>query len=112
MQSCLSQIADWDRLAEASGWTVHGLAAKCGVTPRSLERFLGKRTGLAVRVRLRELRQMRAILYLRAGAPVKQVAYELAFRQPSHFTRQFKQFYGMPPHCARTPTLSPGVAFR
>ena len=49
-------------------------------------------TGWLTSVRLREAGDR-----IRAGGRVKEVALDLGYKQLSHFSREFKRAYGLPP---------------
>jgi AraC-like DNA-binding protein len=45
---------------------------------------------------LDHLRQSKAEKMASSGARTKEIAYQLGYKQPSHFCRQFKQSHGLP----------------
>jgi AraC-like DNA-binding protein len=49
---------------------------------------------------------------LSAGDTVKSAAYELGFKQASHFSREFKAFHGVPPSCLLQKRLDPARSVR
>ena len=89
-------------MAQASNYSVKALAKACGVSARHLRRFFLQRTGKTPRQWLRDWRQMRAIALLAGPRLIKQVADQLGFKQPSHFSRQFKHYHGLPPRETRS----------
>jgi transcriptional regulator GlxA family with amidase domain len=96
MQNQLTEIADWPEPARAANYSVHALAANCGVCTRQLERHFLKRFGVRPHLWLNRLRQSEALCLLRDRS-VKEVALQLGFKQLSHFSRTFKDFHGYPP---------------
>src|SRR5208282_2235988 len=89
------------------------LADKCRVTPRHLERYFHKTTGLTVQQLMNRERQMRALLFLLDGKSVKDASRLLGYTGASHFSRDFKRYYGLPPSRLRAlvaKTLPGGVA--
>jgi transcriptional regulator GlxA family with amidase domain len=89
--------ARWVALALESRFKVSELARKVGLSERQFERSLKHRLGIRphdflVRVRLRKAGEL-----LTNGQPVKVVALILLYKQHSHFSREFKRFYGYSP---------------
>lgn len=64
---------------------------------RTLQRHFRKNYDLTLREWLREVRLEKSRVMLPEARCVKTVAYDLGYKQPSHFTRDFKQRYGIPP---------------
>ena len=86
--------------------TLETLAFRCMFRPtlmvaeltlRTLQRYFRKSFGLTVTGWLRELRLRMAYEHLQSAHSVKEAAYELGYKQPSHFSRDFKNQYGVPP---------------
>ena len=46
---------------------------------------------------LRELQLSQAYDLILSGKAVKEVSYDVGFKQPSHFTKRFKARFGVPP---------------
>ena len=97
MKSRLNQIKNWNELAKASNYNAKGLARSCRISERQLQRFVQELTGQTLQVWLNELRLKRAPILFQEGQTVKEVACELGYKQRSHFSREFKRFYGVPP---------------
>jgi AraC-like DNA-binding protein len=97
MKSRLCQITNWAELAQAAKYRARKLAKDCGVSTRGLERFFLARTDKHPHRWLNELRQMQGRILIGQGKSVKEAAFELGYRRPAHFTRDFKQFHGVPP---------------
>ena len=97
--------------ARAAHYRARELARHYGICVRQLERLFRQHTGTTPQLWLNWLRLRDAALLLSQGMSVKEVAQELGYCQASHFSRQFKQQYGISPKQAqrthRTGGLSP-----
>lgn len=69
----------------------------CGVGERSLQRKLSALYGQSFIEILSEHRMRMAMMSLKAGKPVKQVAIECGYRSHSSFSRKFKECFGNSP---------------
>ena len=80
-------------------WSTVGEAAdECGIAPETLSRLFRRYAHTNPHLFLRRRRMSRAAeLLLDAGMKVSAVAAELGFSEPSHFSRSFKQVYGVSP---------------
>ena len=87
----------WEKLAKEAHFRPQALAELCGVSMRTLQRYFRARYNQTVSDWLRELRLNEAHARLKGCDSVKEVAFDLGYRQPSHFTRDFKQRFGVPP---------------
>ena len=87
----------WEQLAKEAQFRPHALAEVCGVSMRTLQRYFRAQYNQTVSDWLRELRLNEALQFLKACDSVKEVAFELGYKQPSHFTRDFKKRFGVPP---------------
>lgn len=68
------------------------------VSVSQLERFFKQKTGKTPFDWMRDLRQREALADLTTtDRPVKAVAFDHGFKQPSHFSRQFTDYFGKPP---------------
>ncbi|MFK7922225.1 MAG: AraC family transcriptional regulator [Bacteroidia bacterium] len=72
------------------------VAAMLHMSARSLQRKL-KAEGTSFRALLDEIRQERALYYLRHEIPIKEVAFRLGFQEVSAFTHAFKRWTGKTP---------------
>ena len=95
--SRLHAICDWLKLARNARFRAACLAEACGVSLRQLERFILRTVGKTPQQWLNALRQCEAITLLKQGKPIKEITYLLGYRQPSHFSREFKRVHGMCP---------------
>jgi transcriptional regulator GlxA family with amidase domain len=99
----LSQVTDWPALAREAHWNVTELARICHVSTRALQLFFLWNMGVGPKQYMRRLRQSGAALSLDGTRSVKQVAALLGYTHASHFSRDFKLFYGRPPSAAGRP---------
>jgi AraC-like DNA-binding protein len=92
-----SNLAGWQQLARASSYRPGLMSKKLGICERQLERISRRLFGDPPRTWLSEQRLMEAPGLLQTHRSVKFVAFELGFRQVSHFSRNFKLYYGLSP---------------
>ena len=64
---------------------------------RTLQRHFRKHYDLTLANWLRECRLNYAREQLVTANSIKALAYDLGYRHPSHFTREFKEHFGVPP---------------
>jgi len=81
---------EWEQLAAAARYNARELAKLRRLSVRQLERDFRREFNRTPQHWLNEQRLKAAQQLLLAGEPVKKVAYELGFKQVSHFCRQFK----------------------
>jgi AraC-like DNA-binding protein len=94
-------VYDWPALARKARFRKRKLAQLAGMSLSTLERRLRREFDTTPQAWLDALRLKEAEKLLRAGKPVKAVAYELFYKQASHFCRQFKQSHGLSAQCWR-----------
>ena len=87
----------WRNLAFQSQFKGKQLAVLCGVSVRTLQRHFALKGHTTISVWLRRIRLHEAYLRLKSGSRVKEVAYDLGYRQLSHFSREFKREHGITP---------------
>lgn len=81
----------------AAGYSVDALAARLGMSGRSLQRELG-RHGLTLSRLMSEIRSRVAARWLSASAePIAQIGFLCGFADQAHFTRAFTRVAGVPP---------------
>jgi len=97
MNSRLHQVLDNPDWAQEVNWRAAALAKKCNVSSRTLERFIRKETGKSPHAWIAEHRQKKAMELLRDGSSVKETAGCLGFKHATHFSREFKFFWGICP---------------
>jgi AraC-like DNA-binding protein len=73
------------------------LCEQAGASPRTVERLFRREVGLSFESWRSQFRLMKAIELLAGGSPVKEVAYELGYRQPSAFVEVFRRTLGTTP---------------
>jgi len=84
-------------LARTAGFKTTRLAEVAGVSLRTLQRHFRAEYGITVSEWLKQVRLREASQRIRAGDRVKAVAMDLGYKQLSHFSREFKRAYGLPP---------------
>ncbi|MEJ2623549.1 MAG: helix-turn-helix transcriptional regulator [Pseudolabrys sp.] len=86
------------------GLTADVIAARHGISPRHMRvLFEAENTSFSdfvIGQRLQRAHRMRINLRL-AHQPIKAIAADCGFRDPSHFTQMFRRRYGMTPSDAR-----------
>jgi AraC-like DNA-binding protein len=113
MKTTLNHVRNWHELARQANWCVSNLAKECGVSPRTLERYFKDRKWKTPKDWLIEQRQKDAMLLIRNGALVKEVAGQLGHKYAQHFSREFKQFWGYCPSMNKQEaSKTKNVAFR
>ena len=95
--ACPGSFERWLAVAEESAYRAPILSEKLKVSPRQLRRYTRTRFGRSPQVWLNEQRLRRAGPMLEELRSVKQVAFQLGFKQVSHFSREFKRQYGLAP---------------
>ena len=93
----LGDVRDWDGLARQAKYRAGELAGICQISLRTLERHFRKQYNLKVGRWLKELRMSDAYQKLQQGDSVKEVAFDLGYKQHSHFSRDFKNRFGVSP---------------
>lgn len=83
------------RLDEAP--SLLSLCESAGVSVRTIERVFSKEVGTDFETWRTQARLMRAVEKLLAGDSVKQVAFDVGYRQPSAFVEMFRRTLGSPP---------------
>ena len=94
-------IAHIDDTLEAAP-TVPELAAAAGLSTSRFAHLFQRETGLAPGRYLQRVRMERArVLLERTFLTVGEVMARVGFRDPSHFSRDFRRFHGVPPSAVR-----------
>jgi AraC-like DNA-binding protein len=73
------------------------LAGTVGLSPFHAARLFTQATGMPPHAWRNQVRLQRALVPLRAGVPVTDVAAASGFTDQSHFTRHFRRMFGVPP---------------
>jgi len=84
-------------MAQQAGWSADVLARNCGVSLRTLERFFLKEMDKSPKAWLREQRLQLAGRLLQKGSSVKEAAGNLDYKHVTHFSRDFKVYWGCCP---------------
>jgi AraC-like DNA-binding protein len=87
----------WRALAKAARYNSKEVAKLCDLSPRQLQRKFRLQFHCSPHVWLNHQRMLAARELLLTGAPVKKVAFELGFKQVSHFYRHFRRDCRMTP---------------
>jgi AraC-like DNA-binding protein len=99
----------WEALADRARFSPAALAALCHVSERTVQRHFRAHYNLTVKGWLNDLRLQRAYKRLLAGDRIKLVAFDLGFKQLSHFSRAFKEKFGCPPRHLSSCLWSRGI---
>jgi len=91
------KINDWISFAEKATWSAATLAKFVNVSRRTLETHFVATTGQPPKKWMLEQRQRKAALLLEEGYLVKQVAVETGYKHSTHFSREFKKYWGYSP---------------
>jgi AraC family cel operon transcriptional repressor len=83
--------------AVSARYDARELARLFDMSPRQLQRKFNRYMKRSPQDWLNEQRVMAARRLLLTGGSVKEVAFELGFKQVSHFCRQFKMYHHMTP---------------
>jgi len=97
MSSRLVFVQEWEVLAAKARYRASDLAEICQISLRTLERHFQKNYGETVSKWLNELRLKQAYAALQTGKSVKEVAFDYGYKQVSHFSREFKNHFGISP---------------
>jgi AraC-like DNA-binding protein len=73
------------------------LCDKAGASVRTIERIFRREVGLSFESWRRQFRLMKAIELLVSGNAVKEVAFQIGYRQPSAFVEMFRRTLGTTP---------------
>jgi AraC family transcriptional regulator of arabinose operon len=97
------------RMAEP--FSMADLAAKVNLSPSRFRHLFTTQTGLPPSQYLRRMRLRRArLLVERTFLSVKEVMALVGYNDPSHFSRDFKQFHHVLPSSVRGRSAAPGLA--
>jgi AraC-like DNA-binding protein len=84
-------------LAAQASYEPGRLAEMAEISLRQLERYVARDFRATPKAWLRKQRMESACKLLGEAHSVKDAAYVLSFRHPSHFCREFKRYYGITP---------------
>ncbi len=91
------QATEWSQMAKKSAYRAAMLAKELHVSQRQLRRYTRNIFGRSPQNWLNEQRLVHAAEMLKRTRTAKAVAFQLGFKQPSHFSREFKRHYGVSP---------------
>jgi len=94
MRFDIKNLQKWLMMAEGSAYRASALAKNLGVCQRQLQRYTQRVFGCTPQQWLDEQRLVAAAERLKGSRSVKSVAFSLGFKQVSHFSREFKRYYG------------------
>ena len=92
-----SRTNNWEVLAAQSNYCPSELARLCHVSLRTLQRRFASNYNMTISDWMRQIRLAKAYARVVSGEPIKAVAYDLGFKQLSHFSRVFKEVHGVAP---------------
>ena len=84
-------------MAFRANYRAEALSRTMGICPRQLRRYTKRAFGRSPQDWLDEQRLARAAGMLRRCQSVKEVSFGLGFKQTSHFSREFRLYYGVSP---------------
>jgi AraC family transcriptional regulator of adaptative response / DNA-3-methyladenine glycosylase II len=97
LRSCGPLSLDLAKMAREANYQMPALCAQIGLSERHLRRLFAEGLGISPKDWLRQQRMVMARPMLRSGMPVKEAAFELGFATSRMFSRDFVEFYGVPP---------------
>jgi len=102
MNNRLDAIPDLNILAKKASFKAGALARIVGVSGEGLRRHVKLRFNLAPKDWLSNLRMHEARRLLSEGQLVKEIAAQLGFQNPTHFSRAFRRECGISPRLTAT----------
>ncbi|HTL54754.1 MAG TPA: helix-turn-helix transcriptional regulator [Candidatus Limnocylindrales bacterium] len=105
MTSRLDDIDNWADRARCAKFHISALALECNISERQLRRYIESRFGLAPHVWMMQYRLREAQTLFSQGLRTKEIADQLNFRSSQHFSRAFKNHFGMSPRAFRKARL-------
>lgn len=99
----MSKLADlgnvnmWCSMGAVASYRARNLARGYGISLRHLQRHFRSNLGRTPQDWLNEQRMIAAPLVLLRSESIKRASFDLGFKQPAHFCRHFKMYYGMSP---------------
>jgi len=110
-QSANRRKAFLEENARKANYNATELAKLSCVSLRQLQRYFKEDFGCSPSEWLAEKRVVDARALLMEAESVKEVAYQVGFKQPSHFCREFKRWFGTTPSefCGRKTPYDDGV---
>ena len=90
-------LENWNILASKACYRPRKLAELCGVSLRQLQRRFRDEMGISPQAWLSQRRIEVAGEMLLTAQSIKEVSHRVGFKQPSHFSREFKRWFGKTP---------------
>ena len=97
MSARLEEITEWEVLARKSGYRVEVLASALGVSRQTLRHHTLQRLGVPTKVWLADLKMREARQLLKGCTRIKEIAQQVGFQHPTHFSRAFRSAHGTNP---------------
>jgi transcriptional regulator GlxA family with amidase domain len=88
-------------MAGVAGYSATELALLHGISVRQLQRNFKQTMSQSPKRWLKALRLEAARKLLQDGGSVKQAAFSFGYKHPHHFSRDFRNFFGISPSRAR-----------
>ncbi len=98
-------------VANPAAVRMHALCAQAASTVRTVERAFQKDVGLTFEMWRRQVRLMKAVELLVAGRAIKEVAFEVGYRQPNALVAMFRQTMGVTPKAWATKLEPPDLSW-
>lgn len=93
----LKNLQKWKHLARDSQFNHRNLSKLLQISPRQLQRYTQEYFGSSTQAWLDVQRLKLAAELLAENHSVKSTGLTLGYKQSSHFCRQFRLYYGLPP---------------
>jgi AraC-like DNA-binding protein len=87
----------WSDIARRAHYKPRAIAQLCCVSLRTVQRHFQKHYQTTFTTWLTHHRMEEARRRILSGSSLKEVCFDLGYKQPSHFTRVFKAHYSFPP---------------
>lgn len=108
----LRQIDHFDDLAHECSYQPHVMAWKLHVSTRTLQRYCKEHYKAPITDVLHRLRMEKAVAWVEAGKPLKEISHELGFKQYTHFSRAFKEYAGRSPAKLKEDEIIPPICLK
>src|SRR5436190_17987137 len=97
MNTRLSYIKNWLKLASRANWSVAKMARLSCVSDNTLRRYFSRQMGENPSQWIAKQRLKAALRLLQKGFSIKETSAQLGFRHQTNFTRKFKKQAGQCP---------------